>query len=388
MVGGAGMLGGAGMAGGASDRVVALDIVRCALPLERPVRIGRTTYRDREYVCLRLRTEGGIEGHAIGYTRGLPLDSMVAQLADGVLGCRLTRRAAVIDGLWASHLNAASSLVRAVSLVDIALWDALARLGGMPLWRLLGGARSRVPVMAVAGYHARERGPAAVEAEVRALSEAGFRHVKLHSADVSLVRRVRAAVPDGTGFAVDVGMAWRDVPEALAAARELDDLGLAFIEDPFPVERWRLIGELAPRLRTPLAAGEDAAGLARLIDLASVVGVLRVDGTASGGFGAVLDAAVVASARGVAVMTHAFPDLHAHLAGASAVGVVEMIPDATGANPVGRLLARRQPVEDGEIVLSEDPGHGAPLDWEAVVGHARASVTLTASDGEEDAGCS
>jgi L-alanine-DL-glutamate epimerase-like enolase superfamily enzyme len=381
------------------DRIVAVDIVRTALPIDRPVRIGRTAYREREYVALRLRTADGTEGHAIGYTRGLPLDAMASGLAEGVLGCRVSRRAAILAGLVAAHQNAAASLGRALSLFDIALWDALARGAGLPLWRLLGGARARVPVMVVAGYHAAERGPDAVVAEVRALVDAGFRHVKLHTADVALVARARAALGEEARLGVDVGMAWRSLPAALVAARPLDELDLAFIEDPFPPERWRLTGELRARLRTPLAAGEDAAGAALLTELAGVVDVLRIDATASGGFGAVLEAASVASARGAAVMTHAFPDLHAHLAGAPAVGMVEMIPDAAGVNPVGHLLAQRQTVEAGELWLSEEPGHGAPLDWPAVEAAARSTTRFeahgagddtdgTETESEEARGCS
>jgi L-alanine-DL-glutamate epimerase-like enolase superfamily enzyme len=376
----------------AADRLVSADVVRCALPIDRPVRIGRTTYREREYVAVRLRTEDGTEGHAIGYTRGLPLDAMVGQLVESALGCRVSRRAAIVDRILAANLNASASLGRAASLIDIALWDALARAAGLPLWRLLGGARTRVPVMVVAGYHASERGIDAVLAEVRALVEAGFHGVKLHTADVALVARVREALPGEVALGVDVGMAWRSLPAALAGARPLDELGLAFIEDPFPPERWRLTGELRARLRTPLAAGEDAAGTALLTELAGVVDVLRIDATVSGGFAAVLEAASVATARGASVMTHAFPDLHAHLAGAPAVGMVEMIPDAAGVNPVGSLLARRQVIDRGELRLSEEPGHGAPLDWAAVERHARSTTRRDAHDAnkesEEEAGCS
>ena len=74
-------------------------------------------------------------------------------------------------------------------------------------------------------------------------------------------------------------------------------------------------------------------------------------------------------------MTHAFPDQHGHLAGAAAVGTVEMIPDET-INPVGRLLARRQGIEAGELVLSDEPGHGAPLDWDAIERHTRVATHL------------
>jgi L-alanine-DL-glutamate epimerase-like enolase superfamily enzyme len=190
-----------------------------------------------------------------------------------------------------------------------------------------------------------------------------------------IVARVRAACGDGVPLGVDLGMAWRTVPDALDACAVLDELGLAFIEDPFPPDRWRSTAELAGRLRTPVAAGEDAPGPAALVELAEVVGVLRIDPSASGGIAAVLDAATVATARGATVMTHAFPDQHAHLAGSRLVEVVEMIPDEA-VNPVGRLLARRQRVEAGELVLSEGPGHGAPLDWPEVERHARHTTRL------------
>jgi hypothetical protein len=80
-------------------------------------------------------------------------------------------------------------------------------------------------------------------------------------------------------------------------------------------------------------------------------------------------------------MTHAFPDQHAHLAGGAGVGTVEMIPDEA-INPVGRLLARRQAVAAGELVLSDEPGHGAPLDWGAIERQARAATHLAGSTRE------
>jgi L-alanine-DL-glutamate epimerase-like enolase superfamily enzyme len=359
----------------APDRIAAIDIVRCALPLERAVRVGRTVYREREYVAVRLATAAGTEGHAIGYTRGLPLDAMVRPLAMEILGGRVSEHEGLLDRAMAAHVNAMGALWRAASLLEVALSDAAARDAGQPLWRRLGGARARVPLMVVAGYHASERGADAVVAEVRALLDAGFGAVKLHTTDASIVARVRAACGDDVPLGVDVGMAWRSLPDALAGCEALDALGLAFIEDPFPPDRWRETAELAGRLGSRVAAGEDAAGPAALLELAEVVGVLRIDPSASGGFAAVLQAASVAEDRDIAVMTHAFPDQHGHLAGARAVGTVEMIPDEA-INPVGRLLARRQAVEDGELVLSEEPGHGAPLDWGAIERHARDATHL------------
>jgi L-alanine-DL-glutamate epimerase-like enolase superfamily enzyme len=238
---------------------------------------------------------------------------------------------------------------------------------------VLGGARSRVPLLAVAGY-----GSEPLQDQVGSLAAAGFRHVKVHCDDARLVSR--CLQPD-ISLAVDLHMSCRTLVDALAICRRLDEHELAFVEDVFPPERHRLYAELAPHLRTPLAAGEDAVGLEALRDLVDAVAILRVDGTASGGFDVALDAAVLAAAAGRQVQTHAFPDLHAHLAGGRPeIGLVELIPYDSGGNPVAELALRRAPIEDGQLVLGEEPGHGFPLDWEAV---ARRATTLTTID-EED----
>jgi L-alanine-DL-glutamate epimerase-like enolase superfamily enzyme len=333
-------------------------------------------YREREYAVVRLRLAGGVAGEAFGYTRGLPVAETLQRLGPLVRGLDATRPDAAVAELAATHANAGVGLVRALSLLEIALRDAQARLAGQPLWRLLGGARDRVPVLAVGGYFLEARGVDDVADELLRLADAGFRELKVHTTDPAVAGRLATAVAGRAALAVDVHMAWRTLPDAVAACRRLDDLGLAFIEDPFPPELHRLTAELACQVRTPLAAGEEASGPAQLVDLLDGVGVLRVDATTSGGFGGVLGAAAVAAARGRRVMTHAFPDLHAHLAGAAAVGTVEMIPDDAGANPIGQLLARRQRVDAGELVLSDEPGHGAPLSWEAVARHARSLVTV------------
>jgi L-alanine-DL-glutamate epimerase-like enolase superfamily enzyme len=351
-----------------------IEVVLCAVPLARPIHIGATVYREREYVALRVTSSDGVTGDALGYTRGLPLAELLERLVPSLAGMDAGRPVQALGALRAANANAGLALQRALSLIDIALRDALARRAGLPLWRLLGGARARVPLLAVGGYFLDQRPFADVVDELRALVDQGFRTVKVHATDAEVVGRLRAALPADVGLAIDAHMGWRTLPEALAACRLLDALGLAFIEDPFPPERWRWTAELAAALTTPIAAGEDASGPEALRDLTEAVAILRVDATTCGGFGAAADAAVVAASRGRAVMTHAFPDLHGHLAGGlAAVEQVEMIPYSSGANPVDVLMARRQPVEGGELVLSEEPGHGMPLDWDAVAAHARRS---------------
>lgn len=366
--------------------VVAVDVALCSVPLPHPIRLGAVTYVEREYAALRVRTESAA-GTAVGYTRGLPVAEALAEAAAALLG-RDGTRPEVASSVTPRSSDARSTSVRAVSLVDIALWDVRAHACGLPLWRLLGGERKRVPLLAVGGYFLDRRSVEDVEAELRSLVGAGYRHLKVHGTDPRLIARFQRAAGPDVAFAVDAHMQWSDLDEAVEACRALDDLGLAFIEDPFPPDRWRDTAELRRRIATPVAAGEDTLGVDELRRLAASVDVLRVDASTCGGFTAATTAAEAGASLRRRVMTHAFPDLHAHLAGGlAAVELVEIIPYESGANPVDRLMARRQQIADGELMLSEAPGHGMPLDWDAVERHAR-WVTSTDGDGARRPGWS
>jgi L-alanine-DL-glutamate epimerase-like enolase superfamily enzyme len=350
------------------DRVVAADVTVAAVPLEWPIHLRGEAIREREYVVLRLRTDSGLEGAAIGYTRGLPVAPALDRFAASIVA---NDAAPVLD----RGEQSSSPDVRASSLVEIALWDVAARRAGLPLWRLLGAARPRVPVLAVGGYFPERRTLADVQAELQRLAEQGFRHVKVHAHEPEPVAARRAALPDDVELAVDVGMRFRGLDEALAGCRPLDGLGLGFIEDPFPPECTNLTRALAEELETPVAAGEDT-GPAALQELVAAADVVRIDATTSGGIGAVAAVALGAEEAGKRVLTHAFVELHGQVAGGLVpVSLAETIPYDSGANPVDRLLAETQPIERGELVLSERPGHGLLVDWDAVAHYARTTHT-------------
>src|SRR5438270_12428776 len=93
-----------------------------AVPLDRTIRLGSMEIRGREYAVVRLGGDEGFEGVAIGYTRGLPVGG-----------------------------------IRLESLLEIARRDLEAKRAGLPLWRLLGGDKARVPILAVGGYFIEQR---------------------------------------------------------------------------------------------------------------------------------------------------------------------------------------------------------------------------------------
>jgi L-alanine-DL-glutamate epimerase-like enolase superfamily enzyme len=279
-------------------------------------------------------------------------------------------------------VDVASVATRADSLVDIALWDLRAKHEQMPLWRLLGNATTHCPILAVGGYFFDQRSLGDVEDEFRGFADAGFRHVKIHGHERAVIERLLGVLGEDAALSVDLHMRFSTLADAERECVPLDDLGLEFLEDPFPSDRPDLTRALAARLVTPVAAGEDADGEKALLALAEAADVLRVDATTSGGIGSVLRVAEATAAGGRRVMTHAFVEMHAQVVGeATGIATAETIPYDSGANPVDKLLARTQSIEAGELLLSEEPGHGLALDWEKVCQFAREVTHLTTTRG-------
>ena len=352
-------------------RTLTVRAAECRLPLPRPIRLGPVSITTRDFVALRITTDNGLVGDALGYTRGTPLLASVGSLARNFLGVDPRERIALIDGARRGFVNGAPAFVRALSLFDIALADLVCKSVELPLFRLLGGGRTRVPALGVAGYFLGERSVESVRDEVAALMDSGFARAKVMLAgdaprrDAKLVEATFAAA--NGALAADAHWSWRSVAEALETCRLIDDVGLLFLEDPFGPNMPAHLARLQGFLKTPLAAGEDAPDLDSLRAIGKVAAVLRIDATTCGGIAAA--ASAIASAAGDAcdIFPHVHHNLHAQLAGAfPEIRFVEIIPEETGADPAHHLLRRMPRMEDGMVLVCEEPGAGYDLDWDAV----------------------
>lgn len=310
-------------------------------------------------------------GDAVGYPRGTPLLASVEALAHRFVGTDVTMRRGTCEAAFDAFVNGRPAFVRALSLFDIALWDLAAKAAELPLFRLLGGARTQVPAMAVGGYYLQDRSIDDVSREIGELVQGGHQRVKimLLGTDAQFDRKYVEAVSkvaDGR-LAVDAHWSWKSVPQALRTCTLIDDAGLLFIEDPFGAHQWPLACELQQHLKTPIALGEDMPDEVALFRLTEKLSILRVDATTCGGIGPASNVIGAASLRGAAIVPHVFAPLHAQLAGAfSSIEVVEYIPESTGADPMGCILQRGLSIRDGIVNIDEEPGAGFALDWEKV----------------------
>lgn len=264
--------------------------------------------------------------------------------------------------------------IRALSAVDIALWDIKGKVTGQPLARLLGGYRDRVPAYASGGYYGEDRDLKDLANEVARYVENGFRAVKIKvggvplEEDIARVREVRRVIGDGIELMLDANNAWTHVPEALRAVRRFEEYDISWIEEPFSPDNIDGHRELAMILDTPVATGEIEATRWGFLELIRnrAADILQADAAVAGGISEWMKIANLALAHGIPIAPHWFADLHVHCVAAVPNGMwVEYFTDTSILN-VMELFSSRLEVADGYIKVPDTPGHGIVLDERAV----------------------
>lgn len=326
------------------------------------------------FVALTLRTDDGLEGIGYaGFTPPVVLPALKATL-DGLAGLTLgmdpletekIQAKLLFDGAYGSP---AGLVTRAASAIDVALWDICGKAHSQPLWKLLGGARRRVPAYASGRLWRTESLDEMAQSAARFV-EQGFAAMKLRmgaqkslSAELERLRVVREVVGPEVDLMVDINQGW-DVDRAIAAGRAFDQDGLRWLEDPIHFEDHRGMRKIADALTTPVCAGEYSYGLATLNHLlhAGSVDVLMVDLMRAGGVTGWMKAAHMAESFNVPVVTHLAPEVMAH--GAAACANARYVEHMPWSLP---LFTEPPVVENGEIVLSDKPGLGLEFDRETI----------------------
>lgn len=230
--------------------------------------------------------------------------------------------ASAIPHLWTAMVGAVRNIgwrgiaACAISAVDVALWDLKARLLNVPLARLFGMERERVPIYGSGGFtnYSNDR---LREQLQRWAAHDGCRFVKMKigsepERDISRVKAGRDAIGDATLF-VDANGAYSR-KQALFFAQRLDELGVAWFEEPVSsddLDGLRLLRDRAPA-GMDIAAGEygyEPFYFRRMLE-AGAVDVLQADATRCCGYTGFLRAAALADANTIPLSSHCAPALH------------------------------------------------------------------------------
>ncbi len=338
-----------------------------SLKLKRPVVAKIATITEWPLILIDLTTEEGIVGRS--YLEPYAAQSMkylVAALHD--LGDLLKGRALSPVELYSLarkslHFVGYEGLsMIAVSGLDMAAWDALAKAAGMPLCVLLGGTVGPVPAYNSNGLWLKE--PAAVAAEsVELRDEGGFQGLKLRLGrpdprqDLATIAAVRDAVGD-LKLMIDFNQGL-DLAEALLRCHMIDDLGLAWIEEPIVYDNLDGYAQLAAELKTPLMIGENFYGPREMMKALQrkACDLVMPDFMRIGGVTGWMRAAAIAGTAGIPMSTHLYPEVGAHV-----MRVTESAHWLEWQNWADPIVQRPYDIKDGMLHIPNTPGVG--LEWD------------------------
>src|SRR5262245_58434037 len=246
-----------------------------------------------------MTTDEGLQGHAFlgSAMRGAHLDgqSLIQFLKPVVVGQDPLDRERLYQVMWQNNRQ---TTYRAIGAMDIALWDIAGQAAGLPIHRLLGSYRDRVPAYASSAVLPTKE--AYAEEAARFKSE-GWTAYKIHpptepKLDIEICEAVRGVV--GDGFTVMLDSTWAyDYPVALRVGRAVQDLGFYWYEDPLADDDLYSYVKLKQHLHIPILATEYSPGgftayapwlVARATDF------LRGDVAVRGGVSALVKAAHLA----------------------------------------------------------------------------------------------
>ena len=337
-------------------------------------------------LLVRMKTDDGVEGFglATSYTDITPLVNVVkGGLSDEILGMDALSPEGLYEklfGLTFSRKAAENSwgreaLIRISSAVDIACWDIMGKMANLPLYRLFGGYRNKVPCYVTCAYYRDGKDNAELRDEIQMLVEQGHKGFKGKvgglslNEDIARMEIVREIIGPDKDLMIDVNRAW-DLKTAIEGARLLEPLQPAWLEEPL---RWtddrRELKLLSQQTNIPLSGGESEVtsyGCRAMIE-EQAIQILQFDCTMFGGFTEGRKLAALCELNHVDVAPHHDCFIHAPLvAGTPAGRIVESFTDPER-DPLQAELYENPPhIDNGWLTLNEAPGLGLTLSESAV----------------------
>lgn len=316
----------------ASMQVTGLRVRRAMAPVRRTLATRVGTFTKAPFLLIDLELKGGGTAHTLGFTflplglKVIPilLEELMSVVKDRVITPETLGQVHDDGQKKLTHLGHEGAVMMALSMLDMALHDAMARTAGVPLYRLLGGRPDPLPTYNSCGLGLMQPDAVAREARELVAENGGFRHVKLRmgrgnaAAEVAAFAAARAAIGPDILVSCDFN---QGLPALTAheTCRAIDGLGLAWIEEPVVYDDYDTQARLATKCATPISVGENWWSW-RVGKAAIEMGAcdyIMPDLLRIGGVTGWMRLAQVAQARQIPFSSHLSPDYSAHVLAAT-----------------------------------------------------------------------
>ncbi len=359
--------------------ITGIETIPVLAPLAREFRGSFYRMTHRATLIVRLHTADGIVGEAYVGDEDKSLGEIEAIVRDEITPLMIGQDALAVERCWDLAYQVTFDILRdrrlglvALAALDTAIWDAVGKALGQPLWRLWGGYRDTVPMIAIGGYYGEPLG--SIAEEMTAYQELGLAGVKFKvggrtpTVDAARVMAAREAAGPDFVIAIDANQGYT-VSDAVDLSRRLDGVGIRWFEEPV---RWhndrRDLRDVRMRGPLPVCAGQSEVSPSGCRDLmeAGAIDVCNFDASWSGGPTAWRRVAAIASSYDVQMGHHEEPQVSTHLIASQAHGTYSECfhPDR---DPFWwNLIANRPALVNGTITLSDRPGLGWDLNWDYI----------------------
>lgn len=332
-------------------------------------------------ILVRMHTDEGIEGIGIA-TSYTPIEAAIKAFRSGIADLIVGEDPLAPERLYQKLFLLTSqriasekgwtreAIVRISAAMDIAAWDIVGKVAGLPLYRLFGGYRNEVPCYVTCAYYRNGKDMAELRDEMQMLKAQGHTGFKGKVGGLSLkedierMALVREVIGDDKELMVDVNRGW-DLATAIEGARLLESLRPRWLEEPVHwADDRRELKLLAQQTRIPLSAGESeltSYGCRALLE-EQAIQILQFDCTMMGGFTEGRKLTALCEFNHVQVAPHHDCFIHAHIVAASPAGcIVESFTDPERDPLQAELFEDPPRIANGRLTLKESPGLGLKL---------------------------
>lgn len=337
-------------------------------------------------LLVRITSSDGVEGFGLAtcYTDISPLAHVVKSgIAEQIIGMdplapeslyqklfSLTSTRLATENGWSRE-----AIIRISAAVDLACWDIVGKTADLPLYRMFGGYRNKVPAYVTCAYYRDGKDNSELREEIEMLVAQGHRGFKAKvgglslAEDIARMEIVRDVIGPDRDLMIDVNRAW-DLKTAVEGASLLEALKPVWLEEPV---RWtddrRELKLLSQRTSIPLSGGESeitSYGCRAMLE-EQAVQILQFDCTMFGGYTEGRKLAALCELNHVDVAPHHDCFIHAPLVASTPAGrIVESFTDPERDPLQAELFENPPDITDGWLTLNEESGIGLTLSEGAV----------------------
>lgn len=332
------------------------------------------------YTVVRITTDKGMEGFGVTYHEvgGEATKVLIERnIAPRIIG----RDPFETEEIWQEMFGYLRGVGRkglmfcALSAVDIALWDLKGKILDIPLYKLMGGSRRKIPVYGSGGWTSYSD-EELVEEMTGFVKKEHYNMIKFKVGveggrnlrrDVERVRKVREAVGPEIGIMLDANNCW-DASTGARFANMVKEYDIMFLEEPVFADDMPGLKKYKRSTDLPLATGEHEYTKfgARDLVLNSDADIIQLDGTRAGGFTEMLKIAAITQAWNVKFAPHAMENIHIHLISACPNGLfLERLKLFEGIT-ANLYLDAPLPVEGYMYIPEDKPGLGLTLNMDFI----------------------